>query len=152
INPSVIILANCGSLTAGQFGLLRTFVAEGGGLLIFPGDKVNPDLYNTQFFPVPGPQGETLTGAKLGPPVGDPDTAAPWLPLADLDLSHPALTIFDNPDPKVRHFATVRFYKRFPLLIDSKNGNAWPIARFPRQASGAAPALVESRLGEGHVI
>ncbi|MBI1914812.1 MAG: VWA domain-containing protein [Planctomycetes bacterium] len=160
---SVVILANCGGLTADQFAWLRTYVAEGGGLLIFPGDKVNPDLYNTQFFPVPGPQGETLTGAKLGPPEGDPDKVETWLPLADLDLTHSALTVFDNPDPKVRHFATVRIYKRFPLLIGPNKpqapargpeyGNAWPLARFPRrEQAGRTPALVESRLGDGRVI
>ena len=54
----MVVLANCGGLNAPQFDLLRDFVAAGGGLLIFPGDRVNPQIYNTQFFPVPGPQGE----------------------------------------------------------------------------------------------
>ena len=133
---SVVVLANCGRLTAPQFQWLREFVADGGGLLIFPGDKVNPDVYNQQFLPVPGPQGESLTAARLGKPEGDPERAESFEQLAELNVDHPALTIFNNPDPKVRHFATVRIYKRFPLKLPEKRGNAWPLARF---ASGCRP-------------
>ena len=74
-DAEVVILANCGGLNEAQFKALRDFVAAGGGLLIFPGDKVNPDAYNKQFFPVPGPQKEALTAATLGPAEGDPDEA-----------------------------------------------------------------------------
>ena len=145
---SVVVLANCGRLLPQQFEWLREFVAGGGGLLIFPGDKVNPDVYNQQLLPVPGPQGESLTAARLGKAEGDPDKPETFEQLGDLDFGHPALAVFDNPDPKVRHFATVRMYKRFPLTLPAKPGNAWPLARF---ASGA-PALVEGRLGDGRVI
>lgn len=146
-DASVVVLANCGSLN-NQFEALRNFVAAGGGLLILPGDKVNPETYNTQLFPVPGPQGERLTAAKLGPPEGDPDKAETFEQLASLDLAHPALAAFDNPDPDARHFKTVRIYKRFKVELPAKRANAWPLARF---ANGMA-ALVESRLGDGTVI
>ena len=49
----VVVLANCGGLNQEHFKLLRQFVADGGGLLIFPGDRVNQDVYNQQFFPSP---------------------------------------------------------------------------------------------------
>src|SRR5207302_155941 len=67
---SVVVLANCGGLNQQHFVWLREFVASGGGLMIFPGDRVNPDIYNTQFFTVPGPQQERLVPFKLGPAVG----------------------------------------------------------------------------------
>jgi hypothetical protein len=152
---SVVVLANCGRLNVQQDQWLREFVADGGGLLIFPGDKVNPDVYNQQFLPVPGPQGESLTAARLGKPEGDPERSESFEQLSELNFDHPALAVFDNPDPKVRHFATVRIYKRFPLTLPDKprvstrgSSNAWPLARF----SSGAPALVEGGLGDGRVI
>jgi hypothetical protein len=147
-DASVVVLANCGTLNAQQFEWLRAFVQSGGGLLVFPGDKVNPDTYNKVFFPVPGPQGESLTAATLGPAEGDPNKLETFEHLASIDFAHPALSVFDNPDPDARHFKTMRVYKRFKLLLPPKRGNAWPLARF---ASGS-PALVESRLGDGTVI
>jgi hypothetical protein len=147
-DASVVVLANCGALQPQQFEWLRAFVGAGGGLLIFPGDRVNPAVYNDQFFPVPGPQGERLTAATLGPAEGDPDKVETFEQLAAFDYAHPALAVFDNPDPDARHFKTVRVYKRFKILLPPKRGNAWPLIRF----SSGAPALVESRLGDGSVL
>jgi hypothetical protein len=70
-DSSVVILANCGGLTDPQFGLLRDFVSGGGGLLIFPGDKVVPATYNTRFFQVPSAPKEFLTPVQMGPAQGD---------------------------------------------------------------------------------
>jgi hypothetical protein len=147
-DASLVVLANCGALSAAQFEMLRNYVLGGGGLLIFPGDKVNPQTYDTQFFPVPGPQGERLTAASMGPAEGDPEKAETFEQLATFDFAHPALAAFDSPDPDVRHFKTVRIYKRYKLTLPPKKGNAWPLARF----GSGAPALVESRLGEGTVV
>lgn len=147
-DAGVVVLANCGALNAQQFDWLRHFVRDGGGLLIFPGDKVVPDTYNKSFFPVPGPQGESLTAARLGPAEGDPNKLESFEQLAAIDFSHPALSVFNNADSDARHFKSVRVYKRFKLELPAKRGNAWPLMKF---ASGA-PAMIESRLGDGLVI
>jgi hypothetical protein len=147
-DASVVVLANCGGLTDAQFGWLRGFVRDGGGLLVFPGDRVNPTRYNAAFFPVPGPQGERLTDAALDTPKGDPEKLETFESVT-VDVNHPALSVFDNPDPDARHFQTVRVYRRFGIVLPKKKGNAWPLARF---AGAKAPALVESRHGDGTVI
>jgi hypothetical protein len=144
---SVAILANCGRLTGPQMEWLREHVFQGGGLLIFPGDRVAPDMYNQQFF-VPGTQGEQLTAASLGPPEGDPENDSTFARIDDLNFSHPALSVFDNPDPKVKHFKTTQIYKRFKLTLPEKARNTWAIARL----STGSPALVESHYGNGRVI
>jgi hypothetical protein len=146
-DASVVVLANCGALSDVQFGWLRNHVRQGGGLLLFPGDRVAPIRYNTAFFPVPGPQGERLTAANLTAPVGDPENAETFETFAALDLAHPALAVFDSTSPDTRHFKTVRIYRRFGIELPKKQG-AWPLARF----SSGSPALVESRLGDGTVI
>jgi hypothetical protein len=145
-DASVVVLANCGGLNGGHFEWLRQFVAGGGGLLIFPGDRVNPDIYNNQLFPVPGPQGERLTGVTLKPPEGDPEKVETFERLAVIDFAHPALTVFDDPDGK--YLRSLRFYRRFKLAMPEKRSNAWPLAEF----ANGTPALVESRLGDGVVV
>ena len=143
-DASVVVLANCGTLTAVQFGYLRAFVRDGGGLLIFPGDKVDPAVYTTSFFPVPGPQGENLTAATMKPAIGDPHDLKTFVGL-DFDFSHPALAVFD---PK-ESFRTARVYRRFALEVPKGKVNAWPIAYFE---GTKVPAIVESKLGDGTVI
>ncbi len=146
-DAAVVILANCGGLNAQHFAWLREFVNAGGGLLILPGDRVNPDVYNTQFFAAPGPSKEKITGVTLGPPEGDPEKAETFERLSTVDFAHPALSVFDSPD--ARYLRSAHFGRRFPLNFpDGKPVGAWPLAVF---ASGR-PALVESRFGSGIVL
>ena len=85
----VVILMNCGGLNGEQYQLLREFVRAGGGLLIFPGDKVNPESYSRQFFPVPGQPGESLAGGDFGAPEGDLTKRDSFVRLASIDFAHP---------------------------------------------------------------
>ena len=144
----LVVLANCGRLQQPQYEMLRTFVAGGGGLLIFPGDRVNPKVYDDEFFPVPGPQGERLTAAHLEAPEGDPNKTDTFQQLGKIDFGHPALSLFDSPDPEARPLTSFRVYKRFKIVMPAKKGNAWALAYF----GNGSPALVESRLGDGDVI
>jgi len=144
---SVVIVANCGALAAPQFGWLQDFVYRGGGLIVFPGDRVKADVYNGQFFQVPGPQGDQLTAARLGPPQGEPEKAGTFEHLSVIDFAHPALAVFDDAD--AGYFRSVQFFRRFALTLPKrKTDNTWSLAQF---SSGTA-ALVESRFGEGMVL
>jgi hypothetical protein len=145
-DASVVVLANCGALSDPQFEALRSFVRGGGGLAIFPGDRVTDVSYNTRLFPVPGPQGERLTDARLLPPTGDPENADTYSGL-EFDTAHPALTVFA--DPKARHFKTVRIYRHFGIEVPKKSRNARVLATFEGTRK---PALVESNLGEGKIL
>jgi hypothetical protein len=145
-DASVVVLANCGALSDAQFQDLRAFVRGGGGLAIFPGDRVADVSYNTRFFPVPGPQGEKLTDARLLPATGDPENADTYSAL-EFDTGHPALVVFAN--PQARHFKTVRVYRHFGLEVPKKARNARVLAWFEGTQK---PAVVESNLGEGTVL
>jgi len=57
-----VVLANCGGLQPPQFEMLRTFVAGGGGLLIFPGDRVNPTVYDDPVLSRAGSAGRAPDG------------------------------------------------------------------------------------------
>ena len=144
----MVVLANCGALQAPQFDALRKFVGDGGGLLIFPGDHVNPQVYNDLFFKPAGVQGDSLTAARLDAPEGDPEKNETWEQLGRIDFGHPALTLFDDADAAVRPLSAVRIYKRFKIAAAGAEGRRRGLAWF----SSGSPALVESRLGDGDVI
>jgi hypothetical protein len=168
-DASLVILANTGGLNAERFGWLRDYVAGGGGLLVFPGDKVNPDVFSKQFFaataPVPSRQqraaprdrrkkgilgqsnpAEPLIAATMAAPVGDPAKLDDFEKLTRIDYAHPLLAVFE--DPAAKYLTTARFYRRFPLELSTDAGNTWALAHF----SGGKPALLESRYGDGTVL
>ena len=147
-DASVVILANCGTLTVPQFGWLREFVSAGGGLLIFPGDKVLPDPYNKQFFPVATVSDKRLVQADLTPAVGDVNDSNKFERLSgdSIDFAHPVLSVFES--TQVRYLTTARFYRFFPLTLPPEKGNSWTLAKF----GNGSPALVEGRFGEGIVL
>jgi hypothetical protein len=169
-DASVVVLANAGSLNSQQFAWLREFVAGGGGLLIFPGDRVNHEVYSKQFFAAPAAQAgvnparrppparaagkgasaaspaEPLVDATLAAPVGDLDRVESLEKLANVSFAHPIFSVFD--DPKGRYLATAQFYRRFKIMLSEDSGTTWPLAYF----RNGDPAVIESRLSRGVVV
>ncbi|MBP87070.1 MAG: hypothetical protein CMJ64_10200 [Planctomycetaceae bacterium] len=142
-DSDVVILANCGSLNAAQFTLLRDFVAGGGGLLIFPGQLVKPDLYNTQFFPSPEVPDEEFVAAKLTAADGDPNT---FKQFGAIDFAHPIFSVFAGSEQ--RYLTKVNVYQRFPVELPEDRGNTWPLVEF----EDGSPAVLESVYGNGRVL
>ncbi|HEV3005379.1 MAG TPA: VWA domain-containing protein, partial [Pirellulales bacterium] len=143
---SVVVLANCGALNQQHFAWLSEFVSSGGGLMIFPGDRVNPDVYNKQFFTIPGAQQERLVPVNLGQPVGDVQKFETFAQFSSVAYEHPALAVFD--DREARYLITAHVYRRFPLVLDEKHADAVSLLKF----SPKEPALVESRFHDGRVL
>jgi hypothetical protein len=144
-DASVVILANCGGVTVEQSAALRAFVAQGGGVLLFPGDRVTPDICNERLFDGQAPLHEHLTPVRLGAPAGDLNDPTTFQRLAWLDITHPALSVFAQPE--AGYLKTARFYRRFTMSVPA-GGAARTLARFGDNQS----ALVESRLGDGVAI
>jgi hypothetical protein len=170
LNPAVldgtsaVMLGNTGALNAQQFTMLRDFVIAGGGLVIWPGDKVNPEVYTKQFFPSPlaaagqKPKAratprtganaavDPLVDVKLAAAAGDLNKVDEFEKLAPPDYAHPVFSVFD--DPKARYLMTARFLRRYPIELGEDRSNTWPLAHF----SNGQPAFVESRCGHGIVL
>jgi len=145
-DASVVVLANCGSLNAQQYAWLRDFVMDGGGLVIFPGDRVTPGVYNAQFFLLPGPLKQKMLPLTLQPAEGDAQKFDTFRRFELVDYTHPVLSVFD--DPKARYLTTANFYRRFPLAPDDPAPGLWSLAGF----SAKQPALVEARFGDGVIL
>ena len=147
----VVVLANCGQLNGNQFTMVRNHVNGGGGLLVFPGDKVNPKQYNEQFFTIPNAGGKRFTALQLGAPTGNAADNRQFVRLAgeSLDFGHPVLQVFDA--PRAKYLAGARFYRHFPAEVppgDDPQRAYHVLARYGDES----PALVESRFGEGRML
>ena len=145
-DAEVVILANCGSLNPNHFKLLREFVAGGGGLLVFPGDKVNHDVYSKQFFPSPEIPDQAFVAAQLAPAEGDPNESETHRRLGAIDFAHPVFSVFA--DSEQRYLTTLKIYRHFPYKLPEPRGNSWPLVEF----EDGSPALLESVYGNGRVL
>ena len=145
-DAGVVILANCGGLSPEQYGWLRDFVFGGGGLIVFPGDRVNGGVYNDHLFAVPNRADAGLTPARYREVRGDPDKADTFQRLEAIEYGHPVMSVFQ--DPEAKFLRTAQFFRRFILDRADSASYAQVLARFGDEG----PALVESRYGEGCLI
>ena len=130
---SAVVLANVGGLSASDASRLAEFVAKGGGLTVFTGDRVTAE------------GAATLVNAGLGVgKVVGPETVAdrPWR-LSSWEGSHPVFAPFADPeygDLRRPSFATItRVEPESPARV---------MARF----QDGVPALIEKAVGKGKVL
>jgi len=150
----VVVLANVQKLDGNQVNVLKKFVEGGGGLIIFPGDKVDVEWYHRELFR--GGQGllpqEFVGLAGVGSAsVREAESAK----IVNQNFAHPAFDFFN--DPRNGRLDEVRFDNWFRLGLTEESRAKVPpsfkrdlqvIARFDT----GEPFLVERPFGEGRVI
>jgi len=128
---------------------LREFVEKGGGLFLSMGDEVDPDRYESELGALlPRPLHVVKTAADLGAPGAGARAAR----FADVDWSHPALSVFTGPARE--GFEGVRTWK-YMLLKPVERRGSRPASAGERvlvSYDDGAPALVEARRGQGRVM
>jgi hypothetical protein len=129
----VIVLCNVATVPDGFVAKLQNYLRGGGGLLIFGGNRLQADHYNTKLAPIlqspirDKKQGSEATGEKI----------------ARLELTHPALqSLSDNLLQESIKSARVWGYSRIlasgkSVLISLANGD---------------PLLIEHKVGSGRVM
>ncbi len=136
-----VVIAGASSMSTADARALGDYVRTGGGLLIFPGSDTDAARLNADFSTA------GLLPAKLGPKKILNDEAA--ITLNPAAMLHPALALFK--DTAAIDIASARFTVYYPLeptAEDSQSDASRIIARF----SNGDPALVERKVGMGHVI
>ncbi len=123
-----VVLLNAGSLSGAQQQALQGFVADGGSLLLAPGNRVEPSAFNQQLAELTPAR---LTSSQILP-------ANDYVLIADVDRRHPALRPLD-----VDWSARFQGYWRSDPVGDS--------AVLMRYDSGD-PLLVERSVGEGRTM
>ncbi len=136
----VVVLANVRQLSADLVKALRDFVRDGGGLLVFPGDRANTAWYATQFGGAEG-----LLPGTLGALAGDPADDAGAVSIVAQRHSHPALALFNDPRHGSLGGARIRAWYRIEVPPEAADSVA------ARLDTGDA-FLVERRVGEGRVL
>jgi hypothetical protein len=126
----VVMLCNVATLPDGFVAKLQNYLRQGGGLLIFAGDKFQPDSYNQKL-------GQTLPGALRDKKTG-PETSGEKID--KIDLTHPALQTLVE-----------------PILQESlKSARVWSYARSAGKAlialANGEPLLLEQKVGAGKVM
>jgi hypothetical protein len=146
----VAVLANVAQLNNQQIKLLEDFVHNGGGLLIFPGDRIKTPWYNTQFYA----DGKGLFPLRLTTLEGGLDDDAPHTAILVQHFEHPALSLFNDPRRGNLASATVRLWYKFGergsglSAATGTNDVPFVLARL----STGDPYLIEKKFGEGTVI
>ena len=149
-----VVLANVGDLNTGLVESLESYVrSDGGGLLIFLGDNINPRKYNDLLFTKAG-----LLPGKLGRmPIEaeDDETGHPTgFGIATDDLSHPVVSYFKDRETQP-FLASPRFMRAWPIELPKTNGageSDKPLVQVVARYADGHPAIIERRIGRGKVI
>jgi len=137
----VVILANVRELTPSQLKDLSQFVKDGGGLLVFPGNKINLDWYQRTFAAADGLL--PLPYTKLS---GSPEATAPAAKIVASHYTHPALELFN--DPRNGNLADAEIKLWHKTAEKTNDATLTILARL----DNGDPFLAEKRFGEGRVI
>ncbi len=143
----VVLLANVPQLSAAQLRALEGFVREGGGLLVFPGNRINSSWYNTTLYQ----EGKGLLPLPVASLAGSLNRQGTHASIVAQHYEHPALEMFN--DPRNGNLSDAQVWLWYRMREEA------PAARAPEagllvvaRLDTGDPFLVEKKLGEGRVI
>lgn len=144
VEQAVVVLANVRRLNDDQVKALEDFVKNGGGLMIFPGDKVEVPWYNSALLK----DGKGLLPLAFGPLAGDPKGTSS-VSVVGQRFDNPALEIFN--DPRNGSLSDAQIKAWFRLQERGQTVSTTDTVTLARLDSGD-PFLAEKAYGEGRVI
>ncbi|MDB6030007.1 MAG: hypothetical protein JWM16_345 [Verrucomicrobiales bacterium] len=148
-----VILANVADCSEATLKSFEQYLRRGGGLMIFPGNKVNVTFYNEQLF-----NHYKFLPASLGTSRGDADQEDKFFTLQEKDYQHPVVAIWN--DPASGTLGSAHFFRAFTLQPPpiSKQTNEKKKAEeagepeiILKYADGT-PAMAERTWGLGKVV
>lgn len=135
---AAVFVINQRSLSPELIKRLSSYLLDGGSLLWFLGDKVDPDWYNRHLIDELG--GEYLLPARIFKRVGNAVSKSVAYQMTDLDFGHPAFSLFSrdgNGDPG--RASVFEFFQVRPN----------PAALLLSRMSHGLPGIVEEKRGQG---
>ncbi len=139
----VVVLANVAALPAERVAALAAWVRAGGGILVAPGDRVEPAAYDRTMLPLLPQSLSDPIDTTWGASPEDRDSRA--LHLVKWEADHPIFTPFSKDAPEL---ADAKFFKIYLLGPTTATQDRKVLARF---TNGAA-ALVEASIGAGRTL
>ncbi len=129
---AVVVLANVGDLPADRARQLAEFVARGGGLVVFTGDRVTAESARSWID----------AGLGVGRVLGAEHAADRPFRLESWDDSHPIFRPFADPESGDL---------RRPTFLAITKVDPEPSSRVLARFRGGAPALIERSVGKGRI-
>jgi hypothetical protein len=139
----VVVLANVAALPAERVTALADWVRAGGGILVAPGDRVDPAAYDKTMLPLLPQSLRDPIDTTWGASPEDRDSRA--LHLVKWEADHPIFAPFSKDAPDL---ADAKFFKISLLGPTTATADRKVLARF---TNGAA-ALVEASIGAGRTL
>jgi hypothetical protein len=140
----VVVLANVRQLTDPQLKALKDFVRDGGGLLVFPGNRINADWYNNTL----AAANEGLLPLTLTSLAGALDDNGKRAKIVAEHFNHPALELFNDPRNGTLAEGEIKLWYRTQARVGGADSGITTLA----QLDSGDPFLVEKKFGEGRVI
>ena len=135
----VVVLCNVEALTAQVRQRLYQFVVEGGGLLFFAGNRVDPVRYNAMFY-----RSDTLLlPLALGQPTQRPQEQP--MTIGTVHSTHEALATFAGEETMLQR---AKFYR----YVTMEGPNTVPGVRTLLALQDGSPLVVDKDVGRGHVL
>lgn len=139
----VVVLANVPRLADEQLRALDDFVRRGGGLLIFPGDRIDPDWYNSRMLA----SGAGLLPCRFLLTVDSAALNSQPAGIVTRHYDHQALEFFNDPRNGTLQGAKLRTW--YKLAAAQSSIQETTIAA---HLDSSDPFLVEKQFGKGRVI
>jgi hypothetical protein len=143
-SSAVVILANVRQLDDKVLRVLEDYVKNGGGLVIFPGNRVDSAWTNNVLFR----DGKGLLPMALGNFGGDLKPGAPSVGIVSQRFDHPALDLFNDPRNGTVSDAAIQMWYRLKEPTTASANAPTVVARL----TTGDPFLVEKQFGDGRVI
>ncbi|WP_042724886.1 type 1 glutamine amidotransferase family protein [Chthoniobacter flavus] len=142
-----VVLANVSEVPETVLVSLERFLRSGGGLMVFPGGKINARFYNDKMFTE-----RAFLPAAFGEPHGNAEQQEKYFTLQSKNYDHPIVSIWR--DPAAGNLASAHFYRAFklePAKIPAARAEAGPPAVVLNYEDGQ-PAVMERTWGFGRVV
>lgn len=150
-NSQVVVLANVPKLDDSQVGSLKTYVEQGGALLVTPGNRIDLNWWAEKMYA----HGTGLLPAAFGEVRGEIDEQKPGSSsrIVMQKFDHPALEYFNTPANGDLAKADIRRWHRLEAKPVTAGASS-PSSRTDVIATltGGDPFLMEQRVGDGVVF
>ncbi len=142
-----IFLCNVAEISDKKLGELEKWTEAGGGLVIFPGDTIDPNAFTKQFYK----EGRGLSPINLLDIDGDVDEGS-WVQFELGEATHPVLGVFEGQNNQFLNGVKIFSWWNTEMPKETPAGtmpiNVW--ATLSNEYT--TPAFAERAYGEGKVV
>lgn len=144
-NFDVLVLANVSQVDPRIAARLSAFLDQGGGLIVFGGNRIVADSYNRLTYREDTPLLPAAFGAVVG---SEPTPADPGAPFDLLGFKHPIVSAYAGAtDLVLAGLTAVRTWRHYSLTLPADSS-----AVIAMKYADGSPAVIEARRGRGLVL